>query len=139
MKSCLFLFSILFYCSSSFSKPIKITDVSELDFGNGGPGDLSKQILPGTSETSTNGSFLITGDPNVSYSIVLPVTASMKTGSGPNTDTITISNFQSFPSGTGALGASGSQTLFIGATRAALRLNQKAGLYSGTFSITVVY
>lgn len=123
------------------SAPIKISAVSGLDFGNGGPGDIAKTIAPGTSETSTNASFQVTGDNNRAYTISLPVSATMQTGNGQNTDTIALTNFQSFPlpGANGLLSASGSQNLFVGATRAALKINQRQGTYTGTYSITVVY
>lgn len=134
----------LFFCffvapPAAIAKPIKVTQVSDLDFGTGIPGDFSKVIPAGTSENSTNGSFSVTGDANRSYSIVLPSSATLQTGKGPKSDTISISNFLSFPSGNGVLGVTGAQNVFVGATRSALRLTQKAGLYSGSYSITVVY
>ena len=121
------------------AKAIKISTISNIDFGTGVPGDASKTVIPGTSETSVNGSFQITGDSNRAYTIVLPTSASITTGSGANSDSIAISNFTSFPSGNGLLDATGSQMMYLGATRAALKSNQKSGSYSGSYSITVVY
>lgn len=131
---------LIVFSSKLYSKPIKISKTSDLVFGTGAPGDSSKQIPPGTSENSSNASFQVTGDANTAYSITLPAAPiTIKTGNGANSDTIEVSNFQSFPVGNGLLNASGSQNLFVGATRAALRLNQKAGPYTGGFTVTVVY
>ncbi len=141
-----FLFSIALIiasavCSISFAAPIKIVVVSGLEFGNGGPGDVAKTVSPGTSETSTNASFRVNGDANRAYTITLPATGSMTTGNGPTADSITLNNFLSFPvqGANGLLSVAGSQNLFVGATRAALKINQRAGTYNGSYSIAVVY
>lgn len=139
------LVSLFLFLSSSAlaAKPkvLKISTVSDLDFGTGSPGDFSKTISPGTSETSTNASFSVTGEPNTAYTITLPSSATLQTGNGNKKDTINLSNFQSFPiqGANGLLDTSGNQMVFIGATRDSLKTTQLAGSYSGSFSITVVY
>jgi hypothetical protein len=52
-----------------------------------------------------------------------------------------VSTFVSFPAAgaNGLLNATGTQTLLVGATRAALAANQAAGTYTGTYNVTVVY
>lgn len=134
------VFIFIIFVQKLFAAPIKISAVSDIDFGTGVPGDPSKTILSGTSENATNGSFKVTGDANRAFSIVLPTAAiDMKFKQGPKTDLISVSGFQSFPSGSSALDSTGARNIFIGATRAALKPNQMAGAYSGTYSVTVVY
>ncbi|MFX1704533.1 DUF4402 domain-containing protein [Chitinophaga sp. CC14] len=93
--------------------------------------------LPSTATgTITAASFTVTGTGNYSYSITLPSTALTIT-SGSNTMTVT--NFTSDPSGVGTLTA-GTQTLNVGATLN-VSAAQAAGTYvSGTpFDVTVNY
>jgi hypothetical protein len=138
----LLAFIICVLCGmTAHAKPIKITVVSGLDFGNGGPGDIAKTIAPGTSETSSNASFEVSGDANTAYTITLPASGTMTTGNGQNTDTINLTNFQSFPTAgaNGLLNVSGIQNLFLGATRAALKVTQRQGTYTGSYTMTVVY
>ena len=139
MKFLAFFILLFILGESLFAKPIKISALSQLDFGTGAPGDSAKQILPGTTETAANGSFAVTGDANRAFSILLPASATMEIGNGQNKDSIAISSFTSFPSVAGVLNGAGDRTVFVGATRAALKLTQRAGLYSGSYSITVVY
>ena len=136
----MFAFLWIFLVQPVYGRIIKIVTVSQLDFGTAAQGDPSKQVLPGTTDNAANASFLVTGDNNRAFTIALPVTAvNIQTGTGPTLDTIALSSFASFPSGSGALDAAGNRTLLVGATRAALRVNQRAGLYSGSYTITVVY
>lgn len=131
-----------FYLSLAFPKPIRATAVSDLDFGAGAPGDSAKVVVPGTTESAANGSFTITGDANTAYTIVLPSTATMKIKNSSTPDSaIGISNFISYPAAgaNGLLDSTGTQRLYLGATRAPLLNNQKAGSYSGAYSLTVVY
>lgn len=119
---------------------VSITSVSDLDFGVGVQGDPPKTVLPGTSETTENGSFLVTGDPNKAYSIALPngsINLSVTTGNAK----LKVNNFTSFPSegAHGVLDSSGKQTIYIGATRAAVPNTQKKGKYIGSYVVTVRY
>lgn len=128
---CIFILS-----NAVHAKSIRISRISDLEFGTGGAGDPAKTVPSGTAENATNASFEVQGDDNRAYSISLPATATIRRGT---VDSITLSSFTSYPSGNGLLNNRGEQLLFIGATRAALRVNQTAGAYSGTFTITVVY
>lgn len=133
---------ILFLSSIAFAKPIKVRHVSDLNFGQGVPGDPVVVISAGTVDNASNGSFDVEGDANTAYTIVLPsAPEEIQTGNGSNRDTISIYNFTSYPAegANGLLNTNGDQLLLIGATRAALRVNQKAGVYDGSFSVTVVY
>lgn len=132
---CLLLSSFL-SANYAFAKPIRVTSVSDLDFGIGVPGDSVKIIAAGTSETATNASFLISGDANTAFTISIPSTGTLKTTGNVQ---IAITSFTSYPANTSVLDSTGQKQLFVGATRAALPMNQKAGTYTGTFAITVVY
>lgn len=120
--------------------PISISTVSELNFGILVQGDPSKIIPPQTVETLDNASFLVSGDPNTNFTIVLPTTSQTITtpGSG-GVRTISVVSFQSNPSGVGLLSGAGTQIVFVGATLNAIPVFQIAGTYSGTFTVTVVY
>lgn len=118
---------------------IKITNVSDLDFGLAVQGDGSKTVNAGTSENSTNGSFKVTGNANVTYTITLPAAPITMTTTGNGIKTISVSAFTSFPTPSGLLDGAGQQLVFIGATRAALNVAQRVGSYSGSYSVTVVY
>ncbi len=133
------LLFILFSFHFSWSAKIRISSVSDLNFGTGVPGDPAKNIPPGTTENATNASFQIIGDANTSFTITLPITAAIDYKSGNNRDSIDISNFSSYPQNNGLLNGSGEQFIYIGATRAALKPSQLAGSYSGNFTVTVVY
>ena len=83
-------------------------------------------------------SFAVTGDSNLTYAITLPATAqTITTGIGLPTQTMAVTSFVSNPSGTGTL-SSGAQTLLVGATLTTVAL-QAAGVYTGSFSVTVAY
>ena len=127
------------YSSYAFSQAIGISQVSNLNFPGGLPGDARYTIPPGTSENAENASFLITVSANTAYSIDLPRSANMQhetTG-----DTIKVDQFNSTPAegNNGLLDSSGNQMLYIGARRAKLTNNQDVGNYSISFTITVVY
>lgn len=120
---------------------IAITNVSNLDFGNGSAGDPAKTVVPGTVENAVNGSFNVTGAANTAYTITLPTTITMITGPGGANRTIVVNTFTSFPAAgaNGLLSAGGAQLLLIGATRAALGAGQIVGAYAATYVVTVVY
>lgn len=120
---------------------IAIAQVSDLDFGTAPQGDAAKTVAPGTAEDAENASFAVTGEPSTSYTITLPAdsTVVMTTGAGGANETIAVDSFTSFPVTTGTLDGSGAQSLFVGATRAALGASQVAGSYTGAFTVTVVY
>ena len=118
---------------------IKIADISDLNFGSAPQGDGPKTVIASTSENATNGSFKVTGNPNVTYTITLPVAPITMTTTGNGIKTISVSSFTSYPANSGLLDATGQELVFVGATRAALNVAQKTGSYSGSYSVTVVY
>lgn len=114
-----------------------LSKVSDLSFGSGVQGDSSKIITAGGAGSAQ---FTVSGEPNTAYNITLPTNALMTTGDGVGaTKQVTVGTFTSSPSGSGSLGAGGSQSLYVGATRAALLSNQVTGSYSGSFTVTVAY
>ena len=114
---------------------IAITKVSDLSFGSGAPGDAAKVIAAGTTESPNNASFTITGQANTAFTLTLP--ASINLANGANT--IAVNTFTSNAGTTPTIGAAGSFTLYVGATRGALSATQATGAYTGTFTATVVY
>jgi spore coat protein U-like protein len=122
---------------------LSIANVSDLNFGSAPAGDVAKTVAPGASEDATNGSFTVTGQASTAYTITLPVdgVVTMITAGGGVDKTIAVDSFLSFPAAgaNGLLSSTGSQSLFVGATRAALGATQVAGAYTGTYTVTVVY
>jgi len=122
---------------------IGIAQVSDLDFGTAVQGDAAKTVVPGAAENAENASFNVTGQPGLAYTITLPADGAvvMQTGAGGANETIAVNSFVSNPAvgANGLLSAGGTQSLFVGATRAALGAAQVAGGYSTTFTVDVVY
>ncbi len=114
---------------------IHLFKLRDLDFGEGLQGDAAKLV-----STSEGAEFSVLGEPHRAYSIIIPHTLSMTTGSGSTaSEQIQVSNFQSQPDTSGKLDCDGKQTLRIGATRAALLPTQKSGNYLAPFTVTVLY
>jgi len=122
---------------------LSIANVSDLDFGTAAAGDVAKTVAPGTAENADNGSFTVTGQAATAYTITLPAdgVVVMTTGGGGANETIAVDTFVSSPAAgaNGVLSAGGTQSLFVGATRAALGASQLPGTYTGTYTVTVVY
>lgn len=79
-------------------------------------------------------SLTVTGEPNLTFSIVLPSSATL--GSGGSS--MTVDSFTCAPSGSGSLGPAGSAEIRVGAT---LHVGsaQSQTSYSGSFDVTVAY
>ena len=139
--------------TSTIVTPIGITNTKNMDFGNvainasaGGTVVLTPAgtrtstggvTLPATVGTVTAAEFSVTGANNYTFSITLPSTShEIKSGS----NTMSVTDFTSTPTPTGALSATGSATVKVGAT-----LNVSAGQAAGTytsvtpFEVTVNY
>jgi hypothetical protein len=136
--------------SAEVITPISISNTADLRFGKfsaltGGTVIISAAGVRSAtgavvlSSTNAGGaaSFDVTGDPNATYAITLPNSATL-THSVDNTKTMTIDTFTSNPSGTGTLSAGGSQALSVGATLTVGNA-QTTGSYSGTFDVSVEY
>jgi hypothetical protein len=125
-----------------------ITKTLDLRFGKFSAGTGGEVVMSTASGRSKTGavmlsaldaggaaSFNVTGDTTATYAITLPG-ATLITHTDAVT-TMSIGTFNSNPSGTGTLTA-GAQTLLVGGTLTVASA-QLAGLYSGTFSVTVDY
>lgn len=120
---------------------INIAQVSDLDFGSAVQGDALSTVAPADA---TAAEFTVSGQPSTAYTITLPAdgTIEMITGAGSTADEkIAVDSFTSTPAAgaNGALDGTGSETLKVGASRAALSATQVAGAYAATFSVDVVY
>lgn len=122
---------------------IAIAQVSDLVFNDAEAGAIAETIAPGAAENANNASFAVTGEPSTAYTITLPAdsTVVMQTGGGGANETIAVDSFTSNPAAgaNGLLDGTGAQTLYVGATRAALGGAQVAGAYTTTFTVDVVY
>jgi hypothetical protein len=136
--------------------PIAITETASLHFGTmtvlegtGGTCVLSTQgvrtqtagvNLSFQAPLASNAAYNVTGAVNTSYSITLPVKITVTNLS----NTMTIGNLVARPASagadalTGALSSGGEDNFTIGGTLNVLP-GQAAGLYTGTFNVTVVY
>ncbi len=128
--------------------PITIAEVQPLDFGTVAPGTSSLGRVKIDSagvvtalETATHfsggavGRFNLTGMNNASYSVALPVFVVLNSGA----ETITVNNFTSDKTLTGnSLDAAGIGSINVGATLQ-LPAGQKAGSYSGPYTVEVLY
>lgn len=136
--------------SATIVAPISISKNNDMDFGNVATnGAVGTVVLPPTgARTRTGGvtlpvttgsfaaaSFAVAGSGSYTYSISLPTSVVITSGS----DNMTVNTFTSSPSPTGAL-SSGAQTLNIGATLNLIAL-QPAGTYTSAtaFTVTVNY
>lgn len=132
----------VFVGQSSFAVAIAVSAISELNFGTAAQGDPLKTVPPGTSENAENASYRVTGDPNRAFTITLPANGNMTTTGGTGANyRISVTAFVSFPAAgaNGLLNGSGQQMVYLGATRAAIRVTQIVGTYTRTIRLTVVY
>lgn len=138
--------------SATIVGPIGITNTANMDFGNVAVSAVAGTVvltpagvrsttggctLPAITGTVAAGAFNVTGAANYTYAITLPAAATTITSGG---NTMTVDTWTSTPSGTGTIGAGGSQALTVGATLNVAG-SQPAGTYvSGTpFTVTVNY
>ncbi|PQJ76271.1 DUF4402 domain-containing protein [Polaribacter glomeratus] len=134
--------------SATIITPITITNTADLNFGDiiDGTGTVTLspagvrttdyQAFSGTQAgTVTAASFGITGQGDYTYSITLPTSDVTLTETG--SATMIVNAFVSDPSGTGTL-SSGAGIVSVGATLNVVS-GQTAGVYTGTFDVTVAY
>ncbi len=141
MKTLITLFSFtalntMFLIESVHAAPITITQISDLNFGVGFLGDGTKQVNRGRSDNAENASFLVTGDPGVTFSITLPNRIWMNHST--SSSRIRVRRFRSRPTN-GRIRNNGERLLLVGATRNAIGTGLSTGSYAGTFTVTVVY
>jgi hypothetical protein len=127
-----------------------INSVSGMSFGSfvagtGGtvtvtPGGARMQsggvVTVGQGGTYTPASFNVSGTGGASYTITLPLNNTVSL-SDASSNTMAVNSFASSPP-TGTLSGGGMQTIRIGATLT-VGNNQPAGMYSGSFNVTVNY
>jgi hypothetical protein len=128
--------------------PIKISTGSVLNFGDvaaissaatvtvsteGARSQSDNKSIPvssGTTAGVSNSLFTVTGEPSYTYAISLPVDGDViLVKTGEITETMSLTACKSFPLTTGALSATGSQELKVGAT-----LNVGAGQATGDYT-----
>jgi hypothetical protein len=99
----------------------------------------------GQAGTVSAASFDVTGQKNATYSIALPLLATLNPQSGGSGLPMTVTAFTSSLTSTvlpivwnGVLGTAGTGSFNVGATLN-VGLNQAAGLYTGTFPVLLAY
>ena len=137
--------------SATIIGPISLTKVTDMNFGNIAVGTAAGTVvlapaggrtattvtLPAVTGTVTAATFVVTGEGTSTYAITLPASNVIRIGAAGAT--MTVNNFTSTPSGTGAL-TGGTQNIAVGAT-----LNVAASQATGTyvsiapFDVTVNY
>jgi hypothetical protein len=130
--------------------PITISKTADLRFGKfsaltggtvvvstAGARSATGAVILSSTDAGGAAAFTVSGDPNATYAITLPSTATI-THTTDATKTMSVGTFTSNPSGTGTLSAGGSQTLNVGATLTVSGA-QTVGSYTGTFDVAVEY
>jgi hypothetical protein len=123
--------------------PITIQQLNELNFGEAPQGDAARTLTPESRSPMEVGIFQVQGPGNRVFSVILPsgpvYLQSAEPGVGAST--IEIHSFRSVPpeGSSTALDPQGTRLVYIGATRAALSLQQRRGSYTGQYLITLIY
>ncbi len=86
--------------------------------------------------TRAPAAFTVTGTPNANVVLTLPASATLTRSGG--TETMSIGGFNSNPGGAFQLGGTGSANFSVGGTLT-VASNQVAGVYNGTFAVSVEY
>lgn len=132
------------------ARAITLQNIRALDFGKilpfSSPGyvqvsatgtlTMSNTQVVDSSTVSTSG-WAVTGVPNGRFTISLPADNTVVL-SNPNAATMELTGFQHNAGSTPTLNSSGSANFNVGA-RLQVGANQEAGLYQGTFNVTVNY
>ncbi|NNF96445.1 MAG: DUF4402 domain-containing protein [Halobacteria archaeon] len=127
--------------------PLTITQKYAMDFGDvaGDTASATTVVLTTAGATSsadgaftggspTAGEFDVTGGDSLAYNITLPASTTLTSGG----DSMTVDNFNHDAGGAPALDGSGKHTFKVGATLN-LGAGQAAGVYNGTYTVTVEY
>ncbi len=136
--------------SATIVQAITVTQVANLNFASIAPSATGGNVTVDTADTRTactgsqfcsgtvtSASFSVAGAASYGYSITLP-TAAVTLTRVSGTETMSVSTFAHNKGGTPALSAAGADTFKVGATLA-VGANQVAGVYNGTFNVTVDY
>ena len=133
--------------SARIIQPLSITKDADMNFGEILPSDAAGSVTLSTagSVTASGGatifdgsnaqaaSFDVRGEGNEAYSLTLPTTITL---TDDLDNTMTVSNFQS--SATEVLNLNGREQFDVGASLS-VGANQSAGLYAGSFTVSVDY
>lgn len=129
------------------SRAITLANVAGLNFGKvlpyGSPGTV--WVFANGTHSAANAfvsdatniqasSWVVTGIPGAPYAVTLPTSVTINNG----TENMTINNFARSGSSQLALDAGGNGNFTVGA-RLNVGANQPAGIYTGTFNVTVNY
>lgn len=128
--------------------PLAISQATQMNFGDvaGDTTSATTVLLTTAGATSSvdgaytggapaAGAFNVTGGNNLAYNITLPAAAVTLT-SGANT--MTVDTFTDSASGSSTLNGSGTDSFTVGATLN-LGAAQAAGVYNGSYTVTVEY
>ena len=94
-------------------------------------------VTRGSATAVSAVTFSVTGDGSATYAIMLPSTPETVIHTNA-TDESTATVFSSLPGGAGLLNAGGAQTIYVGGALNVAK-NQRPGVYTGTFDVTVTY
>lgn len=92
-----------------------------------------------STESMDSAAFLIQGEPNREIQLRLPDSISVSAVGSAKSQPILIRSFRSTPLSPMSLGAAGTQTIAIGATRDAIPQGQADGQYTGTYHFEISY
>lgn len=130
-------------------QPIEINKVADLRFGNIAAGTAAGAVIIAASgdrsytgdvrliaagDDSSPASFELTGYPDAAFTISLPMSIMIATG----VHEMEVIGFESSLGNSSILNSLGEASLQVGATLN-VEANQKAGLYQGSFEVTVAY
>jgi uncharacterized protein DUF4402 len=140
------------HASATIIQGMSITNTASLRFGAMIPGNSggtstvtpagvrtatgSIVLISSSSFPSSSASFALIGAPNLAYTITLPTSLTLNQQGGSNT--ILLAAFTSSPSQSGSLSSAGTGTVNVGGT-VTITSGQAAGIYSGTFTVTLSY
>ncbi len=118
----------------SFGQIVATRSPGSVTVTPGGVRSSSGGVVLGRTVGFSPASFTVSGDANANYVITLPASVTFSAGG----KSMTVDTFTSNPSGSGTLGAAGTQTLSVGAT---LHVGsaQQSSAYSGSYAVTVAY
>jgi hypothetical protein len=128
--------------------PITLTNTQGLAFGNiassnaigsvtispAGARTHTGGVTPSVIGTFNNAIYNATGEANATYTISLPASVNITSGS----NSMVVNGFTSDPAATGLFSGAGTQTINVGAT-VNVGASQPTGDYSGTYDVTIAY
>lgn len=103
----------------------------------GGVRTVSGGVVRLSSAGGSAGQITVSGQSSATYSIGLPADGTVVLSNAAG-QSMPLKSFVSSPSGSGQIGAGGSQTIFIGATLS-VAAGQPIGSYSGSYPVSLNY